>query len=355
MNVVDRAAWNAQAAQMPEAHVLQSWEWGEFKEGHGWRARRLKWETDGGPVLAQVLVRSMLRGLKILYVPRGPLADWVSPQARAAALDELQALARRERAVLIKIDPGQPLAIGDLGHERPQPAGVALQAELVRRGWQFSREQVQFRNTVVLDLRLGPEALLAGMKQKTRYNVRLAERRGVTVRHGSLQDLELLYRLYAETSARDGFLIRPAGYYHDAWGRFMQAGMAQAFVAEVAGEPVAALVVLVFAGRAVYMYGMSRDAHRDKMPNHLLQWRAICWAQQQGCHAYDFWGAPDEFDASDGMWGVWKFKEGFGGRVVRGLGAWDYAPSPGLYRLYAVMLPRLLALMRRTRRAAADN
>jgi lipid II:glycine glycyltransferase (peptidoglycan interpeptide bridge formation enzyme) len=226
-----------------------------------------------------------------------------------------------------------------------------VQAELIRRGWAFSPNPVQFRNTATLDLRSPEPELLAGMKQKTRYNLRLAERKGVTVRLGTTVDLDRLYRLYVETSTRDGFVIRPRDYYRDAWGSFMAAGMAQPFIAEVAEggapEPVAALVVFRFARTAWYMYGMSSAAHRDKMPNYLLQWHAIRWARAQGCETYDFWGAPDVLDDTDPMWGVWKFTEGFGGAFVRGLGAWDYAPSPALYRLYTNLLPRVLGAMRR--------
>jgi lipid II:glycine glycyltransferase (peptidoglycan interpeptide bridge formation enzyme) len=91
---------------------------------------------------------------------------------------------------------------------------------------------------------------------------------------------------------------------------------------------------------------MSRELHREKMPNHLLQWEAIRWARAQGCHTYDFWGAPDSFQPGDPLWGVWRFKEGFGGTVIRTLGAWDYPASPGAYAVYTRLLPRLLALMR---------
>jgi peptidoglycan pentaglycine glycine transferase (the first glycine) len=95
------------------------------------------------------------------------------------------------------------------------------------------------------------------------------------------------------------------------------------------------------------MYGMSRPIHREKMPNHLLQWEAIRWAKAQGCSIYDFWGAPDDFKSADPMWGVFRFKEGFGAQIVRTIGAWDYASRPILYRLYAVALPKILALMRK--------
>jgi lipid II:glycine glycyltransferase (peptidoglycan interpeptide bridge formation enzyme) len=135
----------------------------------------------------------------------------------------------------------------------------------------------------------------------------------------------------------------------------MRAGLAQPLIAEVESEPVSALVLFTFGATAWYFYGMSRDAHREKMPNHLLQWEAIRWAKARGCTTYDFWGAPDELVETDSMWGVWKFKEGFGGAFVRHLGAWDYAPSPILYRLYTTVLPRVLNVMRRRGRAATQR
>ncbi|MGQ0603149.1 MAG: lipid II:glycine glycyltransferase FemX [Anaerolineales bacterium] len=349
----DPGEWNRLAASLPQAHILQSWEWGELKGRYGWRAQRLAW--DAGRAAAQVLTRTAGRGLlKVMYVPKGPLLDWDDAALRDRVLDDLQRLAQRERAIVLKIDPDVEL---------PSPAGRGSrfayggEGELSSRGWRFSPDQVQFRNTVTLDLRRTEDELLAAMKQKTRYNVRLAAKKGVRVRLGvaSLSDFDLLYRMYVETSRRDGFVIRPAAYYQDVWGALMRAGLAQSLIAAVEGEPVGALVLFVFAQTAWYFYGMSRDAHREKMPNHLLQWEAIRWAKANGCTTYDFWGAPDELVETDLMWGVWKFKEGFGGNFVRGLGAWDYAPSPLMYRLYTTVLPRVLAVMRRRGRTQTQS
>ena len=185
----------------------------------------------------------------------------------------------------------------------------------------------------------------------TRYNVRLAEKKGVTVRVGDLEDLGMLYRMYAETSVRDGFVIRDEGYYQTVWKLFMQPDIhgqpsTVPLIAEVDGDPVAGIFLFLFAGRAYYVYGMSRDAHREKMPTYLLQWEAMKRAKAAGCTVYDLWGAPEVFDESDSMWGVYRFKEGLGGEVVRTLGAWDYAPNALWYKLYAEVMPRLLDVMR---------
>jgi lipid II:glycine glycyltransferase (peptidoglycan interpeptide bridge formation enzyme) len=227
-----------------------------------------------------------------------------------------------------------------------------VRRELGLRRWVFSREQIQFRNTVVIDLSPSEDRLLARMKQKTRYNIRLAAKSGVSVRPGTVDELPLLYRLYAETSARDGFVIRNQSYYEQVWTTFMRplSGRdvpgADCLIAEIEGEVSAAVFVFYFAERAYYLYGMSRATHRDKMPNHLLQWEAMRLAKVRGCRSYDLWGAPDDFNEKDPLWGVYRFKEGFGGEVVRTLGAWDFAARRFWYPAYTQVVPRVLDIMR---------
>lgn len=355
--------WDEWVAQLPGAHLLQTAEWAQIKADVGWRALPVVWQDDGGNVeaAAMVLERSVrllgLLRLRIFYVPRGPLLDWNTPDLRSRILDDLQRLARQRGAIFIKFDPDVLLGTGIPGSEDASETtvGAMLQAELVQRGWRFSTDQVQFRNTVKIDVAQTEEELLARMKQKTRYNLRLAQRKGVAVRIGNAEDSDLIYHMYAETSIRDGFVIREADYYQRIWRLFGDAGMAQPLIAEVDGEPVAAIYLFTFGGSAWYLYGMSREVHRDKMPNVLLQWEAIRWAKQRGCHTYDLWGAPDVFDESDSMWGVYRFKEGLGGILTRGLGAWDYPSRPILYKLYTNILPRILDVMRRRGKARTQQ
>lgn len=334
--ITDAAEWNSLLGEIPRAHVLQTWEWGEFKAHYGWQAARLRLEKAGKPVAAaQVLRRNLPRlPFGLLYVPRGPAVDYADPTRVDEALSALEAYARRQNAILIKIDP-------DL-------ETTAASAPLLKnRGWRLSREQIQFRNTVTLDLGRPEEEILAGMKPKWRYNIRLAERRGVEIGPGGTGTLAEFYKMYAETSARDGFLIRPYRYYHDAWGAFLEAGLAHMLLARVGQELVAGLILFRFRSRAWYFYGASRGAHREKMPNHLLQWEAIRLARSRGCAEYDFWGAPDKFDESDPMHGVYRFKEGFGGRPVQTVGANDFVVNPPLFQLYARLYPWYIERMRR--------
>ena len=348
--------WNEVIESLPGAHVLQSWQWGQFKAMYGWRPLPQLWRDPSGKVqaAAMVLERTIRLtpigpNLNVLYVPRGPLLNWEDSAQRDLVLDGLQALAKKEKAIFIKIDPEVLLGNGIPGstEETSLPSGKLVAAELQSRGWRFSPDQIQFRNTVMLDLSGTEEDWLARMKQKTRYNIRLAEKKGMTIRNGTVSDLPAVYRMYAETSVRDGFVIRPETYYTRVWKYFMDAGLAEVLLAEVEGEMVAGLILFFTGQRAWYLYGMSRLAHRDKMPNYLLQWQAMRRARALGCLHYDLWGAPDTFDETDSMWGVFRFKEGLGGQVVRFIGAWDYTPRPWIYRAYTNILPRVLNLMRR--------
>jgi lipid II:glycine glycyltransferase (peptidoglycan interpeptide bridge formation enzyme) len=356
MHPGSRESWDQLVSLMPGGHFLQSWEWGQSKRFSGWQPLHRFWTDSEEEVSAAALILTRaisLRGirlpLRLMYLPRGPLLkDWNDRALRSKVLDDLGSLGRQKKVIFIKIDPGVELGRGVPGEAGTSdtPGTEAVISNLEQAGWIPSQEQVQFRNTMIIDLQPDPDQILAAMKQKTRYNIRLASRRGVKVRPGGLDDLDLLFEMYAETSVRDGFTIRSADYYLAVWKEFITAGLAEPLLAEVDGEPVAGVIIFRFAGRAWYVYGMSRDLHREKMPNYLLQWEAMVRAKQAGCSIYDLWGAPDEFNEHDDLWGVYRFKLGLGAEVVRFIGAWDLPLNPLLYRTYTRLLPRLLELMR---------
>lgn len=354
-----REAWNAAAERFPSAHILQSWEWGEFKHlTTGWKPMRLAFARDGQTVaMASIGVRKA-GPLKVMYAPKGPLMDYGDMALAADVLAALEDVARRERAVALKIDPDVPHTLGapDSG-ETPDPRGTAWRNLLTRRGWGYSSEQIQFKNTIHIDLTPDEDSLLMHISQNTRRKVRVAERSGVTVRAATPDDLPVLVQLYQETGRRDGFLTRPQAYYERAWRDFMQAGRAHALIAEANGVEIAHVVLYVFGRTCWYFYGASRDLHRDKMPNYLLQWEAMRWAKAQGCTVYDLWGAPDAFDESDRMWGVYQFKRGFRGTVQQHIGAYDFAPNKLIYAAFTGALPRIRNLVRRHRhrRDMPDN
>lgn len=200
-SIATPAAWQAILDQLPHPHALQSWAWGAFKSRWGWSAHPLVLAEEEGHAAALILKRQLpFTPFSILYAPKGPLLDYQNPALRQRVLAQLEQLARQEKALLIKIDPDVPQATGFEPAEI-DPIGTTLVSELQARGWLFSQEQVQFRNTVLLDLTRSEEDLLAAMKQKTRYNIRLAAKKGIVIRPGTPDDFPLLVAMYRETAA----------------------------------------------------------------------------------------------------------------------------------------------------------
>jgi peptidoglycan pentaglycine glycine transferase (the first glycine) len=350
------AEWNQTIEGLPGASFLQTEEWARIKEPVGWRSEQIIWPVSAGRIraAAMMLYRSPSRlPVSIAYVPRGPLLDWTDAGVYSSFLSELIAKARQHRAIFIKIDPALTTGTGIPGtqDDRPDTIGIGVQQYLKANGWRFSSDQIQFRNTIEIDLTASEEEILMRMHPKTRYNIRLAERRGVDVIEARREDWPSIYHLYMETADRDGFIIRPWEYYQRVWQILSEGRMATCLKAEIDGELIGAIWVIGFGKKSHYLYGMSGLKHREDMPNHLLQWRAIQMARSQGREIYDMWGAPDEFTGDDRLSGVYRFKRGFGGEVVRTLGAWDYPIRPTTYRLYTSLLPRVLDVMRRRNRS----
>jgi peptidoglycan pentaglycine glycine transferase (the first glycine) len=358
---MDRQEWNSMISNLTNVHVLQSWEWGEFKEKYGWKVSRFVWKDKKGEKIlaaAQVLERTIniLRigpAMKVLYIPRGPLlADWVSSIFFRLVFEDLKKYAREQHAIFIKIDPeiiinSEEIQKFQLGFHK---LGNKIVSNLKANGWHYSREQIQYKNTAWIDLQPTEAEILEKMKQKTRYNLHLSERKGVEVRLATQNDFPILFNLYKQTSIRDGFIIRPKEYYLSLWQNLFTQNMASGLIAEIDQLPVAGLILFHFARKAWYFYGMSSNMHREKMPNYLLQWEAIRLAKNLGCEIYDLWGAPTQLNETDPMWGVYKFKQGLGGILVETIGAWDFPVNNYWYKIYNYILPSILTIFRFFRR-----
>lgn len=350
--------WNERIQDLPGASILQTSQWAEVKARGGWESLDKEWLDEEGKTQAAALILkkplnigAFHSGWSFLYIPRGPMLDWMDTDLRTRVLDDISKIARQEKAVFVKIDPDVPVSYGEPGTEESQQAaeGQMLLQEYKKRGWIFSPQQIQFANSVWINVTADEGQLLSNMKQRTRYKIRLAQKKGVMVRRGTEADFPLCCQMYVETSARDGFLIRDTSYYLDVWQRFSHCGMLTPLIAEVDGQACAAVMIFYFAKRAWYIYGMSRDLHRELMPNYLLQWEAIRLAKEKGCETYDLWGAPDHFNENDRMWGVYQFKRGLGGKVVNSPGAWDLPVNRPLYRLFVHALPKFLGILKRRR------
>ena len=335
-------AWDTFLAASPRGHILQSARWARLKSDFGWSAQRVVFRaipSPDAPLLggASLLFRKLPWGQSVAYVPKGPAVDWSDPAQTRAVLTMARNAAGKGRAALLKIEPDIPLT--------PE-----LTTALRALGFQLSPQRVQPLSTIVVDLSGDEAAILSRMKQKWRYNIRLSERKGVTVREGGLPDLPVIQRLMDTTGARDGFSVHNAAYHRRATELFASPGLMTWLLAEHEGQLLAAIAVFALGRTAYYMWGASADDGRNVMPNHAVQWAAMRWARAKGCVAYDLWGIPDEVgEAPDayaepeswgqgGLWGVYRFKQGFGGQVVRFAGAWDLPLSRPGYKLYKLAL-----------------
>jgi lipid II:glycine glycyltransferase (peptidoglycan interpeptide bridge formation enzyme) len=243
-----------------------------------------------------------------------------------AFLQRVKEHVRARGAFLIKVEPDAR-------------AGYAGEEALKGVGAFKTEETIQPPNTIHIDLTAPLDTILGRMKSKWRYNIRLAERKGVVVREGNAGDFGKFYELMKLTGERDSFAIHGESYYRTAFEQLHADDHARVFVADYEQHALAMIFVTAFADEAIYLYGASGNAERNRMPNHALHWAAIQWAKERGCARYDLWGVPEtvqengEEDASLPS-SLYQFKQGFGGEVVRYTGAWDIVFNPALYRVY---------------------
>ena len=326
VNSFESDSWDELLQSYPEAHLLQTSSWAEFKQAFGWSAVRVRAEHCA----AQILLRRLPLGLSIAYLPKGPLGtQWQE------LWPQVDALCRQHHAIFLQVEP-------DLFEPLPNEVRTLWLA-----GFTPEEHTVQPRRTIIVDLTQDEDQLLAAMKQKTRYNIRLAQRHGVQVLTSA--DLEGFYRMMQTTAQRDGFALHSAEYYRKAYAIFEPQGQAVLLEAVLDQQPLAYLMAFLQHERAWYFYGASDDENRNLMPTYLLQWEAMRWAKANGAKTYDLWGIPDEDEAileeqftsrSDGLWGVYRFKRGFGGQILRSAPAFIRVYNPLLYRAYKIMQSR---------------
>jgi lipid II:glycine glycyltransferase (peptidoglycan interpeptide bridge formation enzyme) len=272
----------------------------------------------------------------LMYCPKGPWLPWDDDEALRVFFAGVQQVARRQRAHTVKIEP----------EVREQQA--AVKAQLLALGFRKGRYDLQFKSTMLVNLTPAEDVLLGRMKDKTRYNIRLAGRKGVTVvEENSLAAREAFFRLFQVTAARDGFVLRPWTYYQAMWQQMYDAGRAHLFFAMHEGQRLAGILIYTFGTKYWYMVGASGNEKRNLMPTYLLQWEVMRWAKRNGLTYYDMVAIPnpDRLNEQDPMYGLYRFKVGFGGEPAEFLGCLDlptrpllatawYGFEPLYYRLY---------------------
>ena len=315
-------------------HPLQSWAWGDFKAANGARVERVGvfqngrlekvWQVFFHPLPLPSLDR------EIGYFPR-------SQELSREEIAMLQSLGKDHQALAVLIEPEivQRRWPNQRGHllapQEEKPGFVAADLGLLP-----AHRPLFPKYTFWLDLTQSEDQLLANMHSKTRYNIRLAERKGVTVREdNSPSALEIFLDLLFETTQRQRFYLHNRRYFRRMWQILAPSGMAHLFLAEYQKQPLAAWIIFGYKERLFYPYGASSTQHREVMASNLLCWRVIQYGRQHHYRQFDLWGSPGpEVAVNDPWYGFHRFKLGYGPELVEFVGSWDLVLRPQEYRLY---------------------
>jgi peptidoglycan pentaglycine glycine transferase (the first glycine) len=320
MTEVTLTEWNQFLTKLPDTHLLQMGEWGELKKDFGWKPVRV----ISGDAGVQILFRRLPLGFTIGYMPK-PVDSGQWAVGSELFWDEVNAICKKNRAVFLKVEPD----------------AWADEFIIHHSSFIISKHNIQPPRTITIEIQDSEENMLSRMKPKCRYNIRLAEKKGVTVR--AWDDVAAFHEMMTVTGGRDGFGVHSKEYYQRAYELFHPKGTCELLLAEYEGKPLASLMAFANGKRAWYVYGASNNEERNRMPTYLLQWEAIRWAKAHGCAEYDLWGVPDENEETleaqfesrhDGLWGVYRFKRGFGGQLKRAAQALDRVYNPLLYWAY---------------------
>jgi lipid II:glycine glycyltransferase (peptidoglycan interpeptide bridge formation enzyme) len=323
MTIVSKEIWDEFLINYPDAHILQASAWGIFKENHGWYPKWIISDDTG----AQVLFKKLPFGQSFAYIPKGPVGkNWEK------IISEAISLSKRENAFILYVEPDQ-------WEEE------VLNPILISTGFTPSQISIQPRRTISISLTGSEDDWLKDMKQKTRYNIGLAQKKEIVIKRSN--NIDVFTDLIKVTGSRDDFGVHSAQYYQNVYKNFSVNKDCVLLLASFENKPLAGIMVFARGKRAWYFYGASNNLERNRMPTYLLQLAGMKWAASKGCTEYDLWGIPDknlellekEFtQRSDGLWGVYRFKRGFSGDIKRTAGVFQKVLKKSMYLAYSVLL-----------------
>jgi lipid II:glycine glycyltransferase (peptidoglycan interpeptide bridge formation enzyme) len=305
-------------------HPLQSWAWGDFRQKTGVETRRLIGFQEDQPVSQiQVTFHPIPHfPFTVGYCPKGTWPDEIQ-------LAALRDLGEREKAVFIKLEP-------DVSSPPKNQADLeGLRQVLIANGCQEGRPLFT-KYSFSIDLQQSEDELLAKMKNKTRYNIRVAEKHGVEVMEdNSDEGFEAYLTLLKQTTARQQFYAHGESYHKNMWQIMRTAGIARLLKATYQGKVLTAWILFHYKNRWFYPYGASSREHREVMASNLVMWKAIQLGKSCGAHTFDLWGAlgPNP-DQNDPWYGFHNFKLGYGGEPTEFVGSYDLVINSPLYMLY---------------------
>jgi lipid II:glycine glycyltransferase (peptidoglycan interpeptide bridge formation enzyme) len=322
----EKSIYPIELSQFPvSSNILQSAYWGRIKSSFGWKPYYYNYKGTG----LLVLTRKIFAKYYIAYVPHGPqlsVTDQNAPTLKEMGNEVKKSLP--SGCILLRFDL-------PTGKYQLDPVLFNFEPPLKK-----SFSDIQPPDTVILSLKETEEDILSRMKSKTRYNIRLAFRKGIVVKMSGVEGLDEWYQLYKETALRDKITIHSKEYYRMIFDISLENPVTNKnpeiilFKAEYNEQILAGIIVVVYGTRATYLYGASSNDHRNLMPAYALQWEAIKYAKSKGCSEYDLFGIPPENNPDHPMSGLYRFKTGFGGDILHRPGCWDLPLKPVIYQIY---------------------
>ncbi|MCL2294656.1 MAG: peptidoglycan bridge formation glycyltransferase FemA/FemB family protein [Spirochaetes bacterium] len=313
MEPIDAKKLSEISESEPGDSFLQTLFWTSLKSNFGWKP--LYFLLDEQPLV--VLVRKIGRSFSIVYVPYAPSEKYQ---------DKLEEISRCLKEYL-------PRGSLFIRYDLPWRNG-SKPSSLFKKA-----EDIQPASTVIIDITKNKDVILSEMKSKTRYNIKLAEKKGVSVKKYSIEMLGEWYEIYRETSVRDKIALHSLKYYKTLFELAQEKEFGvdiRLYMAEDEGKNIAGIVTCFYNKKATYLYGASSNIAREKMPAYALQWKAICDAIDEGCVEYDMFGIPPDDNPSHPMHGLYRFKTGFGGAIVHRPGCYDFLLNKFAYKFYTI-------------------
>lgn len=300
-------------------HVMQSWEWGEFRKEMGLSVLRYGlYEKSKLKTAFQITFHKVPFINKYVgYLPKGPFPDKNFAQA-------LKKIAKDQNCILIKIEPNVI------------PADAGIQLSNIAKDFINSPKPLFSKHNFLLDLTQSEEELLKNMHPKTRYNIRVAEKHGVKVSERTDEKaLDIYLDLFFETTKRQRFAGHNRHYHQTVWKILKDAGIAKLMIATYQGEPLTTWMLFIFKDTVYYTYGGSSIKHKEVMSNNLVCWETIKLGRKLKLKTFDMWGALGSNPNPKDPWiGFHNFKKGYGGRLVEYLGAFDLVTNWPIYLLF---------------------
>ena len=331
----EKIEWNNFIANSPKGHIFQSYQWGELKSKTGWKPIRLVVKQNSKILAAiSILERKIPKINKtVLYAPRAPVIDKENLNHFTTLVYKIKEIASRDKSIFLKIDP-------DILTEDDWLSDVLIKCgfrkPIIKEALGGIQPSCVFRLSLKKDL----EEIFKQMSSKTRYNIRLAHKKGVIVKKDNdVKRLPFFYKLLLETCIRDKFTVRSYPYFKNIWEILVQNNLAHFFFAYYQSQPIAATLALTIGDKSWYIYGASSNSYRNVMPNYALQWEMIKWAKENKCTFYDFRAVPCQFISNKPLSGLYRFKKGFSPHFCQFIGEYDLVFDKFFYNLWIYTLP----------------